>query len=442
MRRERLVKRRVMLGYSQEKLAELTGVDVSTVARWEQGLTEPRPYLRRSLAAVLEVSVQELEALLQASEGFQAFDPGGSVGARETQQSGLAECGTAGEGLEVNRRAFLLGTAGIAVGVKPSGVWGSPLPPDTGAASPLTAKAALDLEVVCEHLDEAWHSLVRADNLFGPRAALPGVLTNLALIERALPDLAGQARTALARWAAQFAESAAWLCEDLGEITTAEHWALQAGGWAVEATDPALESWILVGRARRSAYRREAGGAIALARAAQRAGSALSPAMRAAALAEEAEGHALAGEERTCHARLDEAERWAERVEEDARGDARGGHGALCIPSYIAGRRARCWTLLGKPARAVPLFDYSLSGQPAAYHRDRAWVLAGLARAYAEVGDMDEAAASAHRALDIALPTESGRTKRAIHEAAARLAANGGDTGHRLAAELTTTGLR
>ncbi|MFI1885011.1 helix-turn-helix transcriptional regulator [Streptomyces jumonjinensis] len=59
-----LAERRKALGYSQEKLAELLGVDRTTIGRWESGRSEPQPPQRRGLAVALEVGLQELDALL------------------------------------------------------------------------------------------------------------------------------------------------------------------------------------------------------------------------------------------------------------------------------------------------------------------------------------------------------------------------------------------
>lgn len=63
-RRHRLAQRRKAVGLTQEQLAEAVGVDRSTVVRWERADTEPQPWHRRRLVAVLKVSVEELTALL------------------------------------------------------------------------------------------------------------------------------------------------------------------------------------------------------------------------------------------------------------------------------------------------------------------------------------------------------------------------------------------
>ncbi|MYY06509.1 MULTISPECIES: helix-turn-helix transcriptional regulator [unclassified Streptomyces] len=59
-----LAERRRTLGYSQEKLAELVGVDRTTVGRWERGTIQPQPAQRRRLALALEVSLHELDGFL------------------------------------------------------------------------------------------------------------------------------------------------------------------------------------------------------------------------------------------------------------------------------------------------------------------------------------------------------------------------------------------
>lgn len=63
-RRHRLAQRRKAVGLSQEALAEVMGVDRSTVVRWERAVTEPQPWHRPRLARALKVSIEELAALL------------------------------------------------------------------------------------------------------------------------------------------------------------------------------------------------------------------------------------------------------------------------------------------------------------------------------------------------------------------------------------------
>jgi transcriptional regulator with XRE-family HTH domain len=64
LKRVQLAARRKAVGFSQDQLAEQLGVDRSTIARWESGVTEPQPWMRPRLARVLAVSVEQLGKLL------------------------------------------------------------------------------------------------------------------------------------------------------------------------------------------------------------------------------------------------------------------------------------------------------------------------------------------------------------------------------------------
>ncbi|MEU2822038.1 helix-turn-helix transcriptional regulator [Streptomyces bacillaris] len=92
-----LAERRRALGYSQEKLAQLLGVDRTTVGRWENGRAHPQPPQRRGLADALEVSLEELNALLGLRRGA----------ARESVGHQPSEPPNAGDPDDMIRRAFL-----------------------------------------------------------------------------------------------------------------------------------------------------------------------------------------------------------------------------------------------------------------------------------------------------------------------------------------------
>ncbi|MFF9397258.1 MULTISPECIES: multiprotein-bridging factor 1 family protein [unclassified Streptomyces] len=92
-----LAERRKTLGYSQEKLAQLLGVDRTTVGRWESGRIEPQPPQRRGLASALEVTLIELDALLPQPR---------AAGQEATGQQSSEHPG-AGDPDEMIRREFL-----------------------------------------------------------------------------------------------------------------------------------------------------------------------------------------------------------------------------------------------------------------------------------------------------------------------------------------------
>lgn len=63
MRRAALIARRKAVGLSQQRLAEVLGVERSTVVRWESGERAPQPLLRPRLAHALAVSVESVAGL-------------------------------------------------------------------------------------------------------------------------------------------------------------------------------------------------------------------------------------------------------------------------------------------------------------------------------------------------------------------------------------------
>ncbi|WP_327673384.1 helix-turn-helix transcriptional regulator [Kitasatospora sp. NBC_00458] len=63
----RLATQRRAAGFTQEQLAELMNVDRTTVHRWEKGTATPQPWQMPKLARLLKVAVAELPALLPGS---------------------------------------------------------------------------------------------------------------------------------------------------------------------------------------------------------------------------------------------------------------------------------------------------------------------------------------------------------------------------------------
>jgi transcriptional regulator with XRE-family HTH domain len=64
LKRQRLCQRRKTLGFSQERLAGLLGVERSTVVRWENAETDPQPWHRTRIAEALGVTLDQLDAML------------------------------------------------------------------------------------------------------------------------------------------------------------------------------------------------------------------------------------------------------------------------------------------------------------------------------------------------------------------------------------------
>ncbi|MGH3822830.1 MAG: helix-turn-helix transcriptional regulator [Pseudonocardiaceae bacterium] len=83
MKRRTLAERRRIVGYTQERLALVLGVERSTVVRWEGGDTTPQPWCRPKLAQALGVPVDELDALLSKGQPEGGGGPLGEGAAAE-----------------------------------------------------------------------------------------------------------------------------------------------------------------------------------------------------------------------------------------------------------------------------------------------------------------------------------------------------------------------
>lgn len=408
--------------------SRLAGVTVArrTFDRWMTGELKGLP--QRDTRAILEHLFQQPVARL-----FGDFDAGGKTGAAVSQAAtgpaasqGLLGWGPVQggilspspflrqEGADVDRRQLLQAWSAAAAPPRLPG-------PAVGSARPhLGRMTSAQSEALLVHLRETWHLLVQNDNLLGPLHALAGVHQNLGVLqehlEHAEPHLRGEALVLAAR----YAESAAWLYEDCAAdelgAARATYWTNQAMAWAVEAGDDVMTAWTLFRRAQQATASGHAAPSISLSRAVQRYEHVLTPQMRAAALQQEAHGHALAGEEVACHRLIDQAEAFAARPE--SAGDGRSGHGDFATLAYLEGQRANCWLLLGRPDRAVPILSAALATMPQIYRRDRGLLHARLATAHARTGDAEQGVDHAHQALVVA---RSGGSTRILRETIAAI---------------------
>ncbi|MGC8513832.1 MAG: helix-turn-helix domain-containing protein, partial [Acidimicrobiales bacterium] len=304
MEQSRLARLRRMNGYTQERLAETLEVDVSSIRRWEKGQVIPRATVRSRLAAELHLSLEALDVVLAGSDTDETdeTDGPGADGRAGRLSSGSS---TVMVGVEdVDRRQFLIG-AGALLGL-------SALPAAMSGAGPKAYRGEL-----VDHLGREWHSLVAADNHFGPAHAIHGVRANLKMVSGVLVEAKATDQQKTLRLGAQYAESAAWLCEDLGDVAGATSWMQTAALWAQRGAQRDLSTWTMVGRARQAVLRRDAVSGLALADKAIDTTPPTLPAMQAAALCYKAEALALRGDERLCHSTLDRAERLAASVEID-----------------------------------------------------------------------------------------------------------------------------
>ena len=71
----------------------------------------------------------------------------------------------------------------------------------------------------------------------------------------------------------------------------------------------------------------------------------------------------------------------------------------------------RCWTELRRPLRAVPVLETALAAYDDSHARDKAVYLSWLADSYLMAGEVEQAADTADRALDLANGVASVRPR-------------------------------
>jgi transcriptional regulator with XRE-family HTH domain/tetratricopeptide (TPR) repeat protein len=421
---ERLRRARVLRGWSQQRVADhvnaLLGderADRQLVYRWESGKRSPGPFYRERLCQVFKMSAEELGLVELAG-------PGPADAARTV--AGDWEGGTADGAVdgslpasvnvlvrelwrdEVKRRAVLqmLGALAAGAAVDGASLKRTPVVPVAHASE------------VADHLTRAFPELSTEDWLLGPHQVLGTVGGHLDLIQQLLPNVAGAKRVRLLQVGARYGEFASWLNQDSGNARAATHWADRAMEWAQEAGNPLMVSYVLVRKADQAAAARDAARTIGLAQSALQHRRRLTSRGRAVALQQLAVGYALAGDEVACQRALDSAAQLAERSQRE--GDE--GPGRYCTPAYVEIQRAATWIELGRPERAIDLFEDSLATLPSVHRRDRGVYLARLAAAYALSGSPDISVRKGWQALAVAQATGSQRITTELGQLGSRLA--------------------
>lgn len=248
----------------------------------------------------------------------------------------------------------------------------------------------------------------RTDNLLGPRSLLLAVTSQLALVEQLWKVAREPVRSQLFEVGARYAEFAGWLHQDAGDSPTAARWTQQALELAHAANSPVLAAYVLMRRSNQASSVGDGAHALGLATASLQVPEAGHPRLQALALRQRARGHALDGNDTECERALEEARRRmaSASVEPDPLVDALAGY---CTTSYVEMEAADCWVLLGRPERAVPIFETQLATWPEVYRRDRAVHLARLASAYAACGRTTDAEQAVSEALAMAEEIGSSR---------------------------------
>ncbi|MBL7491899.1 XRE family transcriptional regulator [Frankia sp. AgB1.9] len=228
--------------------------------------------------------------------------------------------------------------------------------------------------------------------------------------------------SALLSAAAELTQLAGWTAYDAGFHGLGQRYLIQALRLALAAVDRPLGAEIIAAMSHQAAYLGAAEEAVDLARAASRtAADAGVVAIAAEAAVLEAHGLALQGEQRSCAAALDRAERSLDKA--DRHGDPR--WIGYFDEAYLSARFGHCFVALGRGDLATRFATRSLE-MDSRYVRGRQFNLVLLARAHAQAGDIEEAAAVGIEAAAAADGLNSARSVDYLRDLADRLAKHAG----------------
>ncbi|OKI15446.1 hypothetical protein A6A25_14155 [Saccharothrix sp. CB00851] len=246
--------------------------------------------------------------------------------------------------------------------------------------------------------ERAFAGFQAAARMLPPTRLLDPMIGHVVLMDVLRRRATGRERKQLTVIQSRFAESLSWLGEEAGDPISASYWTDRAAQWATSVNWTAMVAYTFV---RRSMM------AISLAgdgfRAVDNAGQVLEmhgAPLRVKGLAakQAAFGHALIGDAEASARALDEAMRL---LDSGARDDeiALGQRSVVSDDLYLI-FRVTCDIYLGRGDRVVPLLESRLPGLEEVSARTATITRAKLARAYANIGQPQEAAVVAWQALD------------------------------------------
>ncbi|MFY1616734.1 helix-turn-helix transcriptional regulator [Micromonospora sp. WMMD736] len=349
-RRHRLAERRRTIGLSQERLAEILGVDRSTIVRWERVETDPQPWLRPHLAAALKVSIEELADLLA-----------------DTRQPPATPDGRLDHALRRPGRVDLITVAHLRERVR--------------------------------HLDERYDqtpsTLLLAEAAQShAQAVFLRQHAEVGSVQRELAAAVAEAATLMGQLV--------WDATQRHDHAASAAYFDQAVDAAREARDPVAEANALLRKSYLALYgRRRPTAAVALTMQAAAVSRRDSQVLAGLAHLHRAEAHAMLGQVPAVSEALGAAEHhFASVAPQDPAT-------ALYCPSHHARLAGSCWLSLNRPTEAIKALE-SAHHLVAAGRKSTAVVLGNLAIANIRHRDLATAVAYLHLAVDVIEQTRAG----------------------------------
>jgi transcriptional regulator with XRE-family HTH domain len=386
MERDALKRLRDELDMTQEALAEQIGAAVSTVARWERGEAIPRSRNRRRYAEALDLTVDELDAILDA-------DTPPAADIARYRQRGEARHDTGAE--EVNRREFVAAMAATAAAG--AGSVARPPRPRVGVADVARLRAEVhDLHALDDQYGGAIvyrQALARADHvreLLDRSTYSPTVGRDLQVVAGQLTELSG------------------WLAFDAGHHERARQLWTEALYVARVAENDRLTVAVMTSMCLQTLHLGHSREALDLAGAAQRiARPFATPRLLSMLAAREARARSLMRDGAGCHSTLLRSE---QLLDEGPSADDEDWL-AFWGPADFYCAVAAAQMALGAPAEAERASRAAVAASEPTYPRNQALYQADLAESLAAQHRFDEAATLASAALSRVPDVSSGRLR-------------------------------
>ncbi|WP_033440963.1 helix-turn-helix domain-containing protein [Saccharothrix sp. NRRL B-16314] len=410
-RREKFAARRELMGFTQETLAAVVGVEFSTVGRWERGDLTPQPYRRPRIAKALGLTLEELGTLLAPSRQNSAppsiaataatKDVDDHAGAHLAPRTAIPVQSAPAETDDMNRRDLLrlfsmtgtlLALPALETVIDPERL-GS-----VGRPGGLDVTAVAEFEQINSHL---WRVYALAST---KSQVLPLVRSQLDVLSEGLrrPQMPA-IRQRLCGLAADLFQLAGEISFDSDRYTDAAHSYTLAATAAKEASAFDLWACALTRHAFIAVYERQFKDAAPMldlaAGLARRGDSTLSTRHWVAAV--QAETFAGLGQFDSCRHALETA-----GEVQQLQGQVHNGGWLRFDGSRLAEERGTCYVTLGRPELAETALTDALAGELTV--RRKAAVLTDLAMVGVHRRDPDQVAAYAEAALATARHTASG----------------------------------
>jgi transcriptional regulator with XRE-family HTH domain len=413
--RPALVAARKRLGMNQEQVAEAIGVSATTWARWERGDQGVRPVYRARMAAVFNVTPDEVERWISGCAHSAPF-PWSPVWHENGNVLLAATVETATElwrwDVDPARRQMLTALPFVPEFLSEWLLnWSLDPAAESRAHNGRRASVSVGREDV-RRLRDAAESFVRMDRQFGGGLVRPAVVDYLdtevapLVTGRYCDDVGAELMSA----AACLSLIAGWEAYDLLRHGLAQVHYGQALRLAKAADDPLTGAWVLSILAQQTIDLRRPTWALRFARAARQAGEQVGacPRVRALLSLREARATALVVESadthdthtaRRVHRLLGQAETAFGQV---ADGDDEPAWSGGLTAAELAAETGCAWRMIGDHVRAADCADRALRDFGAAFPRSVQLNTIYRARAALALDELDEALALARAAVPMA----------------------------------------